>query len=97
MDKDYSIIRKSLVSLAIEQTLIEIGGHTLETVTRRLFEKYHCYLPDCYETPEYLKEILKELFEDSYSEIIGSIKTRLDEFSSEVHIAEFLLQLTKNS
>ncbi len=41
MIKDNDVIKRALVSLAIEQTLIEIGNATYEKVARNLFEKYH--------------------------------------------------------
>ena len=83
-------IRKALVSLAIEHTLLEIGKPVLDKVTSRLSVKYHCYIPDCYEKPEYLKKVLKELFGKSHTEITEKIKNRLQEFSSKEPIKHFI-------
>ncbi len=83
-------IRKALVSLAIEHTLLEIGKPVLDKVTSKLFVKYHCYLPDCYEKPQYLKKVLKDLFGKSHTEIVEKIRNRLQEFSSKEPIKQFI-------
>jgi hypothetical protein len=89
------LIKKALVSLAIEKTLIEMSNPALETVSNKLFEYYHCYVPDCFEHPEYLKRVLKELFGNSYDTIIKSIESRLEEFSSQTTIADFLVKISE--
>lgn len=76
-------IKKALVSLAIEQTLLEFGPPALEKVSNKLFEYYHCYIPDCSTKPEYLNRVLKELFGNSHTVIVQSIRRRLDEMSSQ--------------
>ena len=91
MEHDYDIVRKALVSLAVENTLFEIGKPAYEKVIESLYKKYHCYLPDCYEHPEYLNETLKRLYGNAHDVIVKSIKKQLDEFSNHKHIARFLL------
>jgi hypothetical protein len=54
---DLNTIRKGLVGLSIEQTLLEIGGKLLNEVLGILFEKHQPYLPNCYEHPEYLVSV----------------------------------------
>ena len=83
-------IRKALVTLAVENTLLEIGKPVLDKVTSKLFVKYHCYIPDCYEKPEYLKKGLKDLFGKSHTEITEKIQSRLQEFSSNEPIKHFI-------
>ena len=83
-------IRKALVTLAVENTLLEIGKPVLDKVTSKLFVKYHCYIPDCYEKPEYLKKVLKDLFGKSHTEITEKIQSRLQEFSSNEPIKHFI-------
>lgn len=75
-DKDQ--IKKALVALAIEQTILEFGPAALEKVSKKLFEEHHCYILDCYNKPEYLNMVLKDLFDSSYTVIIESIKKRLE-------------------
>ena len=81
---------KALVVLAIEKTLLDIGKPVYENVVDRLDKKYNCYIPDCFEKPEYLKVVLKELYGESYNEIINSVQKELDEFAYKKRIEEFL-------
>ena len=90
MEHDYDIVRKALVSLAVEKALFEIGKPVYEIVIEALYKEYHCYLPDCYEHPEYLNEVLKKLYGNAHEVIVKSIKKQLDEFSNHKHIARFL-------
>ena len=95
MEYDYDVVRKALVSLAIEKALFEIGKPVYEKVIEALYKEYHCYLPDCYEHPEYLKDILKKLYGNARDSIIKSIKKQLDEFSNHKQIARFLSVISK--
>lgn len=85
-----NVVKKALVTLAIEQTLVDMGEPVLEEVTRRLVKEYKCYIPDCYEHPEYLKKILHDLYGSVYSTISGSIRNKLDEFNHKESIAQFI-------
>lgn len=86
-------VKKALVTLAIEQSLIEFSDTILEVVQNRLKRDCDAYLPDCYEHPEYLIAILKELFGESHKTILNSIQKHLDEFSHQEPIQEFLLKI----
>ena len=83
-------VMKALVTLAIEKTLLDIGKPVYDTVTNRLYKKFHCYISDCFEKPEYLKAVLKERYGESYNEIINSIQQQLDEFAYKKRIKAFL-------
>ena len=80
----------TLVSLAIEQTLIDFNPVVLDQVATRLYEKYHCKIEDCYRHPDYLCDVLKELFGNGYNSILTSIRAKLDEFSYQETISKFL-------
>jgi hypothetical protein len=86
-------IRKGLVSLTLQEKLLEFGDDTLEKVSTRLFEYYNCYLPDCYDNPLFLGKVLKELFDNS-NIIIESLKNSLSCFVTQKSIAEFLDSLS---
>jgi len=88
------VLRKALVALAIERTLIDIGKPVFDEVTSELFHNYHCYIPDCYDHPEYLKKVLKDLYGNSYLTIVESIKKDLEEFINKKSIAEFVSVIT---
>ncbi len=89
-------VHKALVTLAIEQTLADIGKPVLEQVSHRLFHEYHCYIPDCYENPEYLSIVLKEIFGSSYASVIDSIRDHLkDSITQQSSVERFLEAITK--
>ncbi len=96
MEYDNNLVKKALVSLSIEKTLLDIGKPTYDKVARELYDRYHCYLPDCYEHPEYLSEILKELYGNSHKVIVESIRKQLEEFSYHQPIARFLEVISKS-
>jgi hypothetical protein len=87
--------RKALVVLAIERALLEVGKPTYNEVLGKLKKDYHCYLPDCYENPEYLSRILKELYGQSHLAIIESIKKYLGEMSTQEEIANFIMKISE--
>jgi len=92
-DKDQ--IKKAIVALAIEQTLLEYGSPALEKVSNKLFEDYHCYVPDCYNNPEYLNKVLKDLFGNSHTVIVESIRKRLEKMTMQDPIKDFLANLSE--
>lgn len=81
---------KALVCLVIESTLLKIGKPTYDKVVHDLNKKYHCYLADCYEHPEYLDEILKKLYGNAHDVIIQSINSQLEEFTYKEPIKNFI-------
>ena len=87
--KEYHV-NKGITILAIGKTLLGMGEPTYDKVIDMLNKNYHCYLPDCYEHPEYLYEILKELYGNSYKVIIELIDKQLEEFSYKEPIERFL-------
>lgn len=60
---------KIMVKSAIEHALLEIGTSTLEEVTRGLFNDHKCLISNCYEKPEYLNDVLKDVFDGAYKTI----------------------------
>lgn len=86
-------ISKSLASIAIEQSLVKVGPAVLEVVSNMIFEKYQCYIPDCYEHPEYLNVVLGETFGSIRNKIVKLIQSQLEEFSYKEEIQNFLEKL----
>ena len=74
----------------IESTLLKIEKETYYKVLQQLYQKYHCYITDCYEHPEYLNEILKRLYGNAHDVIVRSINTQLEEFSYKEPIKKFI-------
>ncbi|TLX68670.1 MAG: hypothetical protein E6L02_00065 [Thaumarchaeota archaeon] len=77
MNLDKEQLRKALVSLSVERTLLKIGKPVYDKVVKQLSREYDCYLPDCYEHPEYLNKVLKKIFGNSYIPIVEAIKNEL--------------------
>jgi hypothetical protein len=86
---------KALTTIVIGKTLLEIGTPVYDKVMHRLYEKYHCYIPDCFEKPEYLKEVLKELYGESHKAIVYSIEQELKEFTHDKKTENFLQIIVK--
>ena len=97
--EDYNLMRdqarKMLVGLAIEKTLLEISKSCLDKFEGMLYERHRCAVLDCYEHPEYLSEIVKELFGNSYMEVIKSVEKYLNEFSYQYPIEQFLRRINR--
>ena len=83
-------IKKALVAFAIEKVLIEMGEPVFNKVAKALKDDYNCYIPDCYDHPEYLKRVLSDLYGDAHTAIINSIKNNLLEFSQQESISKFI-------
>lgn len=86
--------KKALVALAIERVLFKMGMRIYDEVNSRLYENYSCYIPDCYENPEYLKSILSDLYGKSSTTIVQSIKKELEEFEEQNGINNFVMVIS---
>jgi hypothetical protein len=93
MASDYDLTRKALVTLSIEKALLDMGKPIYYKVVGEIHTRYHCYLGDCYEHPEYLNAVLKHLLGKSHKTIIESITSRLQEFSRHKEIESFISHL----
>ena len=90
MNFDQSQLRKAMVSLAVEKVLLSIGQPVYEKIIKQLSKDYNCYLPECYEHPEYLNKVLKKIFGNSYIAVVDAIKNELNEYITEKPIAIFV-------
>jgi hypothetical protein len=88
-------IKNAMILLAIEKALLEIGKPTYEIVVKKLYQKYHCYISDCYEYPEPLNKVLKEIFGNNYTVIVDSIEAHLKDLKQEKPIGDFLSAISK--
>jgi hypothetical protein len=95
MDFEKDQLRKALVSLAVERVLLDIGDPVYEKVIKQLSKDYNCYLPDCYEHPEYLNKVLKKIFGNSYVTIVEAIKKELGDQMIEKHIEIFISTISE--
>ena len=95
MNLDNEQLRKALVSLSVERTLLKIGKPVYDKVVKQLSREYDCYLPDCYEHPEYLNKVLKKIFGNSYIPIVEAIKNELDDQLMEKPIEIFIRAISE--
>ena len=79
-----------MVTLALKNTLLELGVEEFDKVVSLLQKDYKITLDDCYENPEHLKQILKDLFGDSYRDILSSLNENMKEISAQQDIQDFL-------
>ena len=86
-------IKKALVAFAIEKALLNMGEPVFQKIAKTLKDDYNCYIPDCYDHPEYLKRILSDLYGNAHTTILDSIKTNLQEFSHQEQIQKFVSAL----
>ncbi len=81
---------KNQAIIAIAKALERIGKPVLEQVSSNLYSKYQCFLIDCYDNPEYLADVLKELFGKSYENIIETIEGIVKDYEPKEPLGEFL-------
>ncbi len=87
--------KKALVSFTVTQALLQMSPSATNEVGSRLYAKYGCYFSDCLEHPEYLKDILQEIFGSGSAAVIKTIKESLDAFDDQQPISNFLTILEK--
>jgi len=92
---DIPKVTTALVSLVISQSLYDISKAVHEDIGNALYKKYKCYFSDCLEHPDYLIDVLKQVFGDGYISIVSNINKRLEEFSYKEPINKFLLEINK--
>jgi len=83
MDFERKQLMKALAALAIERVLLGAGKPVFEKVSSKLQKEYKCYIPDCYDHPEYLGNVLKSIFGNSYVTIVEQIREELVEYSDD--------------
>lgn len=83
-------MRKTMVTLALKNTLLELGIEEYDKVVSLLQKDYNCTLEDCYENPENLKQVLHDLFGESYQDILNSLQENMKDISSQKSIKDFL-------
>lgn len=90
-------INKVIITLAVKNALLKMGLPELELVTFRLKQDHQCEISDCLKYPEYLKEILLDLFGDAYLDILQSIQKTLQKTTMEKPLMDFLTVLDEHS
>jgi len=86
-------MQKTLVTLAVKNTLLELGMEEFDKVMTMLQKDFNATLDDCFENPEYLKQVLEDLYGDSYQDILNSLKANMKEISMKSFSTDFMQAL----
>lgn len=95
MSNNFYDAKRALISFVIERVLLDAGKLVMDEVGNRLYEKHQCYFSDCLENPQYLREVLQEIFGDSYKSITDKIQQKLVELEDQESIDDFLSVISK--
>lgn len=87
-------VRMALVSVTIEKALLDIGKPLYDQVCVLLYSKYRAFMPQCFEHPEYLKNVLREIYGKASDTIMQNIIKQLEEYEYP-SIVNFVKGLTK--
>lgn len=79
-----------MIALSIEVVLMRKGGPQYHLVLARLECDYDCKIYDCFEHPDYLKEVLKQVYGADYQTIVENLQVELGEIISEKDVTSFL-------
>jgi hypothetical protein len=78
----------------IEVVLMRRGNVNYNLVLAKLDSLYNCKIRDCYDKPEYLKTVLREVYKGDYNSIISEIRLELGDLDKE-EISDFMNILLK--
>ena len=81
--------RADLATIAIEHALLQMGTPELEKVKSRLKADYNITIGGCADHPEYLKQILCDLFGYCYQDILDDIKQVFKDIDMKCQMDEF--------
>ena len=87
-------MKKTMVTLALKNTLLELGIEEYDKVISLLQKDHSCTLEDCFENPQYLRNILKNLFGESYPDILNSLSGNMKSIISQQEVKDFLQVLS---
>ncbi len=80
---------KTALVVSLEIVLMGLGNTKYHLMIARLNSIYDTTLRGCYDHPEYLKRVLKEIYPEDYDYIIKEVKVRLDELVNEPTLMNF--------
>jgi len=86
---------KALATISIEKVLLKMGTPVFDKVSSRLQKEYKCYIPDCYDHPDYLESVLKSLFGNSHMAISEAIRDELAEYMHDNNMRTLIKTITK--
>ena len=87
-------MKKTMVTLAIKNTFLELGLEEFDKIVLMLQKDHNCTIEDCYDNPEFLKQVLQDLLGDSYNDVLNSLKENIKNISSHKSTENFLESLS---
>lgn len=81
---------KENLALSIEVVLMRRGGPEFQMVLAKLKNNFNLDIINCYEKPEYLRKVLKEVYREDFKFVVEEIIGELGEYAQEQKIIEFL-------
>jgi hypothetical protein len=79
-----------MVALSIEVVLMRKGGPQYHLVLARLERDFDCKIYDCFEHPEYLKEVLQQVYGTEYRNIIENLQVELGSLFQKKRVTDFI-------
>jgi len=80
---------KNALVACLEVVLMSKGNTQYNLLAAKLNSLYDCTISDCYDHPDYLKPILKEVYKEDYNPIIEQIKLHLEDLVNEEDMTNF--------
>lgn len=75
---NYAEQHKVALISAIEVVLMSMGNAKYHSTVAKLRALYDIDIRECFDHPEYLKTVLKQVYIEDYEHIISEVKARLD-------------------
>jgi len=75
------LMKKLAIMSCIETVLMRGKNTNYILITTKLNSLYNCTISDCYENPEYLRTVLKDVYKEDYHSIIDDIKLELGQLA----------------
>lgn len=88
-DNDY----RAMVALSVEIVLMRRGGPEYQLVVARLENDYDFKIFDCYDHPDYLRTVLKDVYGDEYQGIVDAIEVEFADMAERKEITDFLTKI----
>lgn len=81
---------KAMVAISVEVVLMRKGGPQYQLVLARLERDHDAKIFDCFEHPEYLRDVLIDVYGKEYEDVVSRIESELGEVLSADEIVRFL-------
>jgi hypothetical protein len=95
LHEDERNIRRVMRCVAVYMALLDLGMKDFEKIRQKLYDYYGRTIADCYNHPEYLREVLEELYGNKSNEIVKSIRKYFGKEIENESVSDFLEVLSE--